>query len=189
MRLPAILSGWRARLRSASAKRPAGVVQALSDPWIQHSKHPPLDDPIERLLCEIESTALATYRANGLPVRPGHYIRSPKGARWKFVADVMTPQDRWDLALSKSSKGWRFALLDDLGRDVPIEAVQAAARLLAGCRCLRARLRDRDPGTLREDMETAVRLGAEWQVLLQSGLRRDRGRLKLMPPLRDEAPG
>jgi hypothetical protein len=124
------------------------------------------------LLDEIEATALAIYAAFDLPIVPGHYARSPRSKRWKFITDDLTPEERWALALA--NPGWRFSTMESLGdHDAP--ELQRAAQLLADCRRLR------DCSTDREELEAAIRLGAEWRALQHATPKPEVGRLKFEP--------
>jgi len=142
-----------------------------------------LDEAVSVLLREIEDTALAIYQTHGLPVRKGHYVWSPDAAEWAFVAEALTPENRWALALDKpANAGWRFATLDQLGSGSASPEVASAAALLSGVRSLTASMRGNDAASARTDIEAAIRLGAEWCALQQSVVRPARDQLRLVAP-------
>ena len=154
--------------RTAAAERPSLPDEAVSD-----------------LFREIEDTALAIYQAHGLPVRKGHYVWSPDAGAWAFVAEALTPEERWALALDRpANAGWRFATLDQLGSGSASPEVASAAALLAGVRSLTASLRGADAASARTDIEAAIRLGAEWRALQQSRVGPARDQLRLVAPAR-----
>jgi len=137
---------------------------------------------LESMLAEIESASLAIYRAEGLPIRPGHYVRAPRGSRWRFIGSGLSPQDRWSMAVDKVGSGARFAVLADIGRDHPLQDVQTASRLLNRCQRLRARARSQVSSTFIQDLGAALILGTEWQKAKQGLVLRNHSRLKLLPP-------
>ena len=177
------MAGWRSVL--GLERRAANTVAWSEQDWLSREGSPLADDATTALLAEVERTALSVYEAHGLPVRPGHYMRSPRGRRWTFVAERMTPEERWALALSKrASAGWRFATLEDLGRDDAVAEIRGAAGLLAACRSLKHRMKEPSAATFREDVGAAVRLGADWRALRESLDWRGSGPLKLALPER-----
>lgn len=154
-----------------SRRKPDALPASPSpDPWAAAEARPPTVasvTPLGALLDRIEATAFQVYEAHDLPTRPGHYARTPKARRWRFVTDDLTAEERWALMLANPPEmGWRFGKLQDLGADPENPPVlQAAARLLAGCADLRQRLRGHGSLSLADDMEAAVRLGAEWSAV------------------------
>lgn len=136
---------------------------------------PPLDDDgraLVQLLDSIEATALHVYARAGLPTRAGHYRRGPGHDGWTHLAEVLTPQARFDLVLSHPvEQGWRHAPREELGRlaEPPSEALVEASGLLTACRDLRARLRNHGAGGAgwAADVQSAVRLGVAWRRLVE----------------------
>jgi len=177
-----IVGGWLHRIW----KRPTPKETGTTAPdWrssiVDEPKEP--SDGLTALLDEVERTALAVYAAHGLPVQKGHYIRSPRAIRWTFVAETLSPEQRWALALAKpANRGWRFARLEHLGADATVPEIVSAAGLLASARRLRSGFPDRDPVLMRADLEEAIQLGADWRLLQQRLDWRSRARLKLAPP-------
>lgn len=140
---------------------PSADVQA-DDPWTR-TEEAPVKDRFGRMLDRICDDALVVYADHDLPTLPGHYARAPGQSRWTFVAERLSPEDRWAmLAQYPPQDGWRFASLEDLGRDAKDEQLAAAARILGHARAI-ARPDPRDP--LQATLERAVALGAEWQAL------------------------
>ena len=174
------LRGWLKRRRSSA---PEVEPERSIDAWRSRDVAMP-PDAISMLLFDIEQTALGVYAANGLPTRTGHYARGPRGRRWRFIGESLSAEARWTLVLDHPPQdGWRYGTLEDLGaHETGKPDVRAAADLLAGCSGLRSRLRDRGPTPLAEDLEAAIRLGAEWQLLLQARAWKDTSRLKLTAP-------
>lgn len=131
---------------------------------------------LDALLGRIESVALDLYRSAGLPVRQGHYGRSPRARRWKFISERLTVEERWELALA--NPGWRFATLDAIGGDSDDPDVTRAARLLADCKALRAGLNPFPDATA---LEAAIRVGSEWRLLEQTRpLKRNQAKLRFI---------
>ena len=132
------------------------------------------------LVDEIRCTALAVYEDQGLPVRAGHYTRGPRASRWKFVAETLTPEERWRLVLNKPSGArWRYSVLEDLGLEMPSTPAFTAAQVLSRCRRLSDGVATRSAPSAIEDM---IFLGADWEILRQHLAWRNKGRLKLRPP-------
>ena len=130
------------------------------------------DRPVLLQLAEIEAAAINVYAEHGLPTLPGHYARSAKQTKWRFLAENMTVEERWEFALvQRPGVKWRFGALEDLGSgpDYP-EQVQVAARSLATLRHLRGRLGP-VAGTLDEDLHAAIRLAADWRRLTDTPAR------------------
>lgn len=181
-----VLRGWlRHPRRSATAVRTGRAIDAWTGPDI-----PPPPDAVSALLSEIEQTALAIYEAHNVPIRPGQYVRSPRTRRWRFLADRLSAEERWALVLANPPEdGWRYGALEDIGADPagPPE-LKAAAALLTGCVRLRTSLGNRDATTLSDDIEAALRLGADWRVLKQALGRREAEPLKLTAPRKPRAP-
>ncbi len=146
---------------------PAPEPDAIEDDW---GSNPQSSDsgPLDRLLLDIERDALAVYAANDLPTRTGHYARAPGDRIWQFVAERMTPEDRWGLLDEYPPQdGWRFATLQKLGRYEPDGSpTVAAAALLDDCFTLRDSPQARQEATMLL-LERSIRLGAAWQSLAQ----------------------
>lgn len=174
---------WRGLADWLSRRRRSVFVQTQAeaeDPWAASTTVTP-PDPVSRLLSDIEATALAIYEAHDAPTRPGQYVRSPKTRRWRFLADHLSAEERWALVVANPPEdGWRYGALEDIGAD-PTEPpdLRAASALLRGCRRLRTSLRDRTILTQAEDIEAALRLGADWRMLKQALGRREAEPLKL----------
>jgi len=133
-----------------------------------------------RVLSQIEQTALEIYAEHGLPTRPGHYRRGRRARTWTWLGEHLTPEARWAAIMERPpEEGWRYGVLADLGRTGPPE-VRAAADLLARCAFLRER-RPAGPATA-EDLDLAIRLGADWRTLQRGRVRIGADRLKLTPP-------
>ena len=122
----------------------------------------PRQDALSRTLSEMEAAAHEVYALHGLPTRPGHYERAPRARRWRFIAEELTPEERFQRALDQPRQaGWRFARLEDLGARSNKPDLAAASDLLR----LAARLREaRDGPLLAEDLLTAMELGATWRA-------------------------
>ena len=180
------LAGW---LRRRPRDLAAVAASEIEDPWAGPSTPAP-PDAVSRLLTDIEATALAIYQAHDAPTRPGEYVRSPKTRRWRFLADRLSAEERWALVLANPPEdGWRYGALEDIGAD-PAEApeLRAAAALLRGCRRLRASLRNRDLTSQADDIEAALRLGADWRTLKQALGRRESEPMKLTAPRKPRPP-
>lgn len=174
------LAGW---LRRRRVRAPAMGTERDIDAWAgPDASAPPA--AIALLLADIERTALGIYAAHGLPTRAGHYARGPRARRWRFISDHLGAEERWALVLDRPPEiGWRYSALEDLGaHEHGRPELRAAAGLLAGCSRLRRRLRERGSTPLADDLEAAIRLGADWRSLQLIGLRSDASRLKLTAP-------
>ena len=145
---------------------------ARAEAAVSQTSTPIRDRPLLLQFAEIEAAAIEVYAEHGLPVRPGHYARSSKQAKWRFLAEHLTAEERWEFALvQRRGAKWRFGALEDLGSgpDCP-ERVQVAARSLATLRHLRGRL-GTVAGTLDEDLHAAMQLGADWRRLTDTPAR------------------
>lgn len=132
------------------------------------------------MLDEIEAAALTVYADFGLPVRRGHYRRGPRRDGWEYLGDSLDAARRWDLVLERPpASGWRFAALEDLGRDAGTPELVAASSLLTTCRRLRDSLSGSATGAAREDVERAIQLGIAWQKLQDARLWKAAARLRL----------
>lgn len=171
------MGGWRALF----GRRPEAAQAAQPDPFAEAERLPPEPDALTQRLDEIETAALAVYAEHGLPTRRGHYRKGPRATRWSWVAERLTPQERFELMLARPpEKGWRHGTLEDIGaqeRDRP--RLIEAARLLAGVARLRARLRE---GAMGEDIAAALDVGADWRTLNDARALRAASRLTLRPP-------
>ena len=135
-------------------------------------------------IVEIETSALEVYAAHGLPTRHGHYQRAPGATEWIWLAEELPADLRWAMVLERPPEdGWRYAILEDIGRfpGASTELV-AAAGLLGGCRHLKDRLNGREPGEHGEDLQMAIRLGSDWQGLKAAMAWKEQARLKLTTP-------
>lgn len=136
------------------------------------------------MMAEVEALALRIYGLHGLPTLPGHYRRGPDADAWVFLGEQVDPNLRWAMVLEMPPEaGWRYATLEDIGRFPGASAeLRAASGLLATCRHLKARLAGREPGHAGDDLDTAIRLGADWRALNEALTQRSKSRLKLTPP-------
>jgi len=183
-------SRWRTRrlalghARSSVNAEPLLRVRAAeTELWSQAPVGGQPENAVGALIAEVEQTALAVYAHHGLPVRRGHYSRSPGSVRWKFISATMTPEQRWAIALTKpTGAGWRFATLAEIGRMIDNDDVRTAADILIDCEALKIKVRDRNIVTFPADIACALSLGARWRTLEQLLARRERGRLQLLPP-------
>ena len=170
--------GWRGLF----GRRPRdAVAPPPSHPFAEAGRLPPPPDALSLQLDRIEATALAVYAEHGLPTRRGHYRKGPRAARWTWVAERLSPQDRFALVLARPpEKGWRHGSLEDIGaQEVDQPRLVEAARLLAGVARLRARLRE---GAMSEDLAAALTLGGDWRALEDARTLRKASRLSLRPP-------
>lgn len=100
-----------------------------------------MTDALSDRLTAIETAALATYAAHGLPTAPGHYRKGPRAKGWTFLGADIEPEARWAMVLERPpEKGWRHGALESLGGRDRSAAVQAASRALNACRALRDQL-------------------------------------------------
>ena len=140
------------------------------------------------LLDEIETAACEIFAAHGLPTRSGHYMRGPHDDHWTFVAEVLSPQDRWALVTAQPPEaGWRYASLGDLlGRENEAKSsdLANAARVLRATGDLRSRFAQNGERFTFEDISAAIRLGAEWRLLDGRIPQRKSEPLKLTVPAR-----
>lgn len=170
--------GWRALFgrRTSEAAAPEPV-----DPFAEAQRLAPEPDALSLQLDRIEATALAVYAEHGLPVRRGHYRKGPRAARWSWVAERLSPEERFALVLARPpEKGWRHGSLEDIGaQETGKPRLIEAARLLAGVTVLRRRLRE---GAMGEDIAAALSLGGDWRALNDAQTLRAASRLSLRPP-------
>lgn len=126
------------------------------------SDRPNRQDALSLALSEMEGAAYEVYALHGLPTRPGHYERPPRARRWRFIAEQLTPQERFERTLERPREsGWRFARLEDLGERSDKPDLAAASNLLSLARRLREA---RDGPLIAEDLLTAMELGATWRA-------------------------
>jgi hypothetical protein len=156
------MASWLSRL-FGRRRDPEG---AAHDPFIAAADRPTAEaDALTALLAQIEGAALAVYERHGLPTRPGHYRWGPNARDWTFIAETLTPDQKFALALDHPREaGWRFAARDDLGAAHPEtpELVQASGAL-SGCAWLRARR----GVAAAEALASALKLGALWRDMVQ----------------------
>lgn len=136
---------------------------------------------IHSLLSDIELGALETYAAHELPTRPGQYATSPRGKGWKFVGENLSAEERWSLALENgSTAGWKFKALEDLGAGEIDDSgdLAKASDILRACRTLKDSLQTNASPTFADDLERAIRLGADWQQNRLVAERKDSGGLR-----------
>jgi hypothetical protein len=174
---------WRDLLRRLGRYRPGRQVSTTApeepDRW-NRTGRPSLIP--SHVLDQIERTALDVYAGHGLPTRPGHYRRGRRARSWTFLGDDLTPEARWAAMLERPPEdGWRYRALADLGRGGPPE-LHVASTLLARCTLLRSRLAGAGLSDPLDDMEMAIRLGADWRALEAARARIAGGRLQLTAP-------
>lgn len=149
----------RALGRAREPLRP--VVIPDEDPWERQSSR--REDRFSRMLGRIRQDALVVHAARGLPTLPGHYAMLPDRKQWTFVAETLTPEERWSMVERYPPEaGWRFSTLEHLGQNDPDERIAAASRVLGLARSIE---RSKAPGALTSALERALALGAEWQAL------------------------
>ena len=125
-------------------------------------------------LAQIEAAALAVYAAHGLPTRPGHYRKGPRARWWTFLAERLSPEDRWAEVLARPpEKGWRHAALVDLGRIDGRTEPAAASDALTRIGRLRAHVTAGEPLAL-EDLLDALSLPSPGPVTRARGRSRSR---------------
>lgn len=123
---------------------------------------------------EIERSALAIFAAHNLHCKRAHCGKSPRARCWTFIAEHLSAEERWRLALERP--GWRFATLEDLGGQAAQPSqVRKAARMLATCAMVGGRL----PSGLAAEVEAAIRLGHDWREV-----RRDQSTTPATPRLK-----
>lgn len=155
-----------ARLKGPSRRTP-GPEMERPDPGEERGEAAPLPS-VRLLLDEIETAALSIYRAHGLPTQLGQYARSERSKTWKFVAEKLDAEERWELFLANDTgKGWRFSSLENLGLSQAGASpeLRNASELLAACRALRSSLTGQGTTSRAEDIEAAIRLGSAWRMI------------------------
>lgn len=172
---------WR-RLSGRRRFESRSEVATTADVWERAGQVATATLPV---MAEVEALALQIYGAHGLPTRPGHYRRGPGDGAWLYLGEHVDADLRWAMVLDMPPEaGWRYATLEDIGRFKGAPAdLRAASNLLATCRHLKARLAGREPGHPGDDLETAIRLGADWRALTESLALRGKSRLKLTKPV------
>lgn len=160
-------SGWRGLVTAVGAGTGSDLTDDPADDGPQRPKRPPIDMRLDERLSGIEQAALAVYHRHGLPVQGGDYRRGPRGKRWTFIGDTLTPEQRWaEIVERPPEKGWRHARLEDIGGFETTPAVIEASRLLVRCRYLRGRLYGLLPGDPAQDLLAAIDLGAAWKTAI-----------------------
>ena len=134
------------------------------------------------LLARIEKVALGVYAAHGLPTRHGHYRWSPRARTWTFLGEHLTPDARWALLLDQPPQaGGRYGTLSDLGL-TGVPDVAAAAAVLDACAKLRKGFAHHEGAGPWDEMELAIRLGAQWQALKSRSTKPGKPRPRLTAP-------
>jgi len=160
-------SGWRGLVAAVSAPTVLDQDEGPSDDGPRRPQLPPIDGRLDERLSGIEQAALAVYHNHGLPVQAGDYRRGPRGKRWTFIGDSLTPEERWAAIVEHPpEKGWRHARLEDIGGFETTPALVDASRLLVRCRYLRGRLYGLLPGDPAQDLLAAIDLGAAWKTAI-----------------------
>jgi hypothetical protein len=177
---------WRRLLSGRRRFRGRSEVAVAADVWERAGQAASATLPV---MAEVEALALKIYGAHGLPTQPGHYRRGPGAEAWLYLGEHVDADLRWAMVLDMPPEaGWRYATLEGIGRFKGAPAdLRAASNLLATCRHLKARLNQREPGNAGDDIETAIRLGADWRALTEALALRGKSRLKLTKPA-DAAP-
>lgn len=160
-------AGWRGLISAFRQEPAAGPDGDPADQEPRRPQRPPIDTRLDDRLSGIEQAALTVYRKHGLPVQAGDYRRGPRGKRWTFIGDTLTPEERWAAVVEHPpEKGWRHARLEDIGGHETAPAVVEASRLLVRCRYLRGRLYGLLPGDPAQDLLAAIDLGAAWKTAI-----------------------
>tara|TARA_R110002124_G_scaffold99755_1_gene245950 strand:- start:965 stop:1600 length:636 start_codon:yes stop_codon:yes gene_type:complete len=160
-------AGWRGLMTATEPVADAGQGEDAADDRPRRPQRPPIDPRLDERLAGIEQAALALYRRHGLPVQAGDYRRGPRGRRWTFIGDALTPEERWAAIVERPpEKGWRHARLEDIGGYETTPALIEASRLLVRCRYLRGRLYGLLPGDPAQDLLAAIDLGAAWKTAI-----------------------
>lgn len=180
------MKAWRG-LFGRRRRDPVATDPPAADPFDAAGRLAPEPDALSVLLDRIEATALAVYAEHGLPTRRGHYRKGPRAAHWRWVAEHLSPEERFDRVLAQPpEKGWRHGVLEDLGaQEAARPRLIEASRLLKGTAALRRRLAD---GAMADDLAVALALGSRWRRLRDSHALRAGSRLKLKPPASAQAP-
>lgn len=176
------MPAWREWLLGDRGRRDRKTaLVAAADLWERAGRRGPATLPV---IAEVEASALEVYAAHGLPTRHGHYQRAPGAPEWTWLAEELPAEVRWAMVLERPPEhGWRYAILEDIGRFPGASSeLLAAANLLAECRHLKDRLWGREPGEPGDDIQTAIRLGHEWHVLKDAMAWKEKARLKLTKP-------
>ncbi len=172
---------WRRLLSGRRRPERPSAVATAADVW-ERAGHVAV--AAQPLMAQVEAQALRIYGAHGLPTQPGHYRRGPDAEAWLYLGEHVDADLRWAMVLDMPPEaGWRYATLEDIGRfrGAPAD-LSAASNLLATCRHLKSRLAGREPGHPGDDLETAIRLGADWRALTDALAQRGKSRLKLTMP-------
>lgn len=119
------------------------------------------------LIAEVEATALAVYRRQGLPDRPGQYARGPRAKSWSWLADSLTPEEKWArLESHPTGTGWRYGDLIRVGQEAEAAEARMASGVLAACKGLKARIESGRTPTF-QDLADALRLGEAWRRMAE----------------------
>ena len=160
-------SGWRGLVTALGTGAGPDQDETPAEDGPRRPQRPPIDGRLDERLSGIEQAALAVYHKHGLPVQAGDYRRGPRGKRWTFIGDTLTPEERWAAIVERPpEKGWRHARLEDIGGFETIPALVDASRLLVRCRYLRGRLYGLLPGDPAQDLLAAIDLGAAWKTAI-----------------------
>lgn len=120
----------------------------------------PRSSLLDEALAVLEAGALAVYREHGLPDRPGQYSCSPGATEWTWLAENLSPAQKWALVEEQPpGDGWRYSDLNGIGASSSIPRVDIASQVLTGCAALRGRFGQGERPDA-DDMAAAIQLGA-----------------------------
>jgi hypothetical protein len=182
------MTAW-SRLRAFLAQAggaPAALLETAEHPFDSPGVSESSTEPsaLGILLDQIEATALSIYAAHGLPDRQGHYARHPRTRAWTFIAEHLTPPERFALLEANPPEdGWRFGRLQDIGQQSEDALLSAAGALLEGVAAMRS---CRAGSTTEDDLHAAIRLGEAWRAV-REGQTPASSRLVLTAPEDDVA--
>lgn len=160
-----VWSRWRALLARSGGAPATSLVEPTEDPFATPGAPVRSTEPtaLQAVLDQVEATALAIYVAHGLPDRSGHYARHPQSGAWAFIAEDLTPPERFALVEANPPEdGWRFGRLQDIGLHSDDASLQAAGVLLEGVAAMRS---CRSGSMTEDDLLRALRLGEAWRAV------------------------
>lgn len=115
---------------------------------------------------QAENDAVSAYGRCGLPMIRGEYCRKPGTVEWIWIADRLTPEEKWNLLEDQPiSSGWAYCTFAELGRhDTDSALANLASEILVAC----IRLENEEHFQSRTIVETAIKLGIDWQKLIDA---------------------